>query len=221
MKALKIIMILLLAAANFACGSSKTIDSSLDDSKSQLAYCNAISSTKFSGRIKAETPESVEIYFDSNLASALSTSNVLKFYKWSVRPDETMYLNPTALKLVIRDLQTGQVMTGEWQEVSQAMATEYGKTRGLSNLSLQDFLNGKVVVITGIEMEYDALRLLVQSGGSQILSVDTLIPAFAADPNIYAQSHSQILSDLHPNNSVATDGWTAQEFQQRAMSYCF
>lgn len=226
MKALKLLTIIVIAVANFACGSNKTVFTNdpsmgaLTDPNATLAYCNLISAPNINGRMKAVTADTVEIYFDPSLATSLG-SNALKFYKWYVRPDGTPYINPTALKIVMRDYQSGQLITGEWPEISQAMVDEYVKVYQVPAMSLQQFLANKVAIITGVEMEYDALRLSIQSGGNQMFSMDALIPAFAANPNTYAATHSPLLSALHPNTSVATQGWTDQIFQQRTMSYCF
>ncbi len=226
MKALKIIVILLIAAANFACGSSKSIDFNADPSTlgldpQSLAYCNIVTAPNISGRIKAQTNDTIEISFDANLAKALPGSYVLKFYKWYVRPDDSTYLNPTPMKIVIRDAQSGQLVTGEWPEISQAMVDEFGKIHNFPGLTLSQFLTNKIVILAGIETEYAALRLSVQNGASHISSIDTLIPTFTADPNVYAESHSPILSALHPNASMTEQGWTVQEFKQRTNSYCF
>ncbi len=214
---------MLIAAINFACGSSKTVDFNTDPSTQakNLAYCTSITTPNINARVQAQTADSIEIYFDANLGNVLG-SNILKFYKWYVRPDNTVYINPTPVKVIIRDLQTGEIVTGQWPEVSQAMVNEYLKTHGITDkFSLQQFMTNKVVVLSGVEMEYDALRLVIQNGTNQVFSVNTLIPAFAADPNVYAASHSEILSALHPNAAIADQGWSNQVYQQRTMSFCF
>lgn len=222
-----------------ACGANKTVDFSADpsaqlqgtlqnDPNNILAYCNMFNSPNMSGRAKVYTNEygfvladTVEVYFDTTVDQVLSGGNVLKIYKWYVRPDGTTYISPTTAKIIIKDLQTGRMITGQWSEISQAMVDEYTRTYYLPQMTVGQFLQGKSLVISGIEMEYDVLRFSVQSGSSQIASVDTLIPAFSANPTKYAATHGPILQALHPNNSVINMGFGDAQYAQRLNNYCF
>ncbi len=233
MKTQKITLIIL-ASLITACGSNKTVNFTNDpsllanDPNAILAYCSAISSPQLNGRIKVYSDpygqiaiDSVELAFDSSINNALVGSNVIKFYKWYVRPDGTNYVHPAAINVIIKDLQSGQIITGQWPEISQAMVDEWSRAYGLQSTSINQFMAGKSIVISGLEMEYDVLRISVQNDSSQLGMVDTLIPAYAANPAKYAAAHGPILASLHPNNSVASQPWTDDQFQQRTMTYCF
>lgn len=234
MKTLNKTLIILSSTFLIGCGSSKSVNFSTDpsqninDPNAKLAYCNVFVSPNINGKIKAYTnpygemaSDTVEITFD-NLPASLANGYTLKFYKWFVRPDGSTYIHPTAIPLMIKDLHSGQMVTGKWTEISQTMVDEFATYNyGQTGMTLQQFLNGRSIVVSGIEIEYDVIRASFQDGSSQFLSIDALVPAFSANPAKYAASHSPILQALHPNNSVAVQAWSDEMFQQRTQSYCF
>ncbi len=219
-----------------ACGAKKTVHFEQEPSgfsgygsQTSLAYCSNFANGNLAGDVKVYTNEygmmvdqSLDLLLSTNVANHLNGSTkAIKFYKWYANPDGTTYLNPSPVQITIKSLQTNQIVTGLWNELSVTKIQEFITYNSLGNLSIADFLNNFSIVITQVELEYDVVRAVVTDNSNIVAQVDFLAPAFSADPFTYMATHPAVLHTIHPNYSVRQIGFTTDQYFQRLAGFCF
>jgi len=92
------------------------------------------------------------------------------------------------------------------------------------NVTASNFLQKVLVVMVGMDLQYDAIMINTydqSQGSSAIDTVNVLLPAFAADPNIYAATHSAAsLQQLHPNYDIRNNGFQEYDYYLESQKLC-
>lgn len=231
----KTLLLLLVMVLLSACGSKKTVRFEQQPgmggfgSQASLAYCNTFANGNLSGNVKVYSNEmgmivneSLELILNDSAATYLNGSTkAIKFYKWYANPDGSTYINPTPIQITIKNLQTDEIVTGLWDQLSVTRIQEFISYNALGNLTVPQFLSNFSIVITQVELEYDVIRAVAVDNNNIVSQADFLAPAFAADPVNYMASHPAVLHPLHPNYSIRTLGFSTEQYYQRLAGYCF
>jgi hypothetical protein len=93
----------------------------------------------------------------------------------------------------------------------------------LGDTTKSNFFSRVTIILTGLELSYDALMINTYDssiGTAAQTSVKALLPAFAADPNLYKETHTTSLNQLHPFWEIKDNGWTENQFYQESLSLC-
>jgi hypothetical protein len=96
----------------------------------------------------------------------------------------------------------------------------FQQSSGLTG-SPQDFFNRVTLVPIGVDYNWSALKIVVADGTGSVSESDMLLPAFAANPNKYAQFHPMVLSQLHPFWNQRTQNLSDADWESRGRTYCF
>jgi hypothetical protein len=92
----------------------------------------------------------------------------------------------------------------------------------MEGTTAQSFFDQTVIIVSGVDYNWDAIKIVVYNGTEVVGQSDFLMPIFAANPNVYAKDHPGVLNGLHPFWSQrSTTGMTDQAWANRAGSYCF
>lgn len=227
-----------------ACGSSKNAVGTSDfssrstdtsTSSKPLAYCNQVTGTEISAKLKTYTDSSSTVRMDYvNVRLTAIPSNFedsttyIAMWKWLANSSGNTYLDSTALKFILVNASTGQAITGwkntlRWSDVS-AIA---------KNMSYSDaatfFANVNILVdLKDANGEYDVLKITNYSVSTNkaVSQADALLPLFYANPADYAYEstgagRAQVLQDLHPLKNYANQGFSAAQFQSMTNNFCF
>ena len=196
------------------------------------AECNqfAASGSHLDGRIKP--------YYDSNgniQESMLrlrftqvdsqfeaNSNSKIQFFVWDADSAGTTNLNQTPLTFRIELVYggIGQSLSGYINGLTKADLESMKNNAGYSTTTMQDFLQKIDFVLTGTDYNWDALKIALYVDANLAIQTDALMPIFAANPNKYALSHSNVLNQLHPfwNNKSNTSD---QYYANLAKGYCF
>lgn len=249
---LKAALLLALAAGMTACGSSKRSGDSIDlasrtdgstivtpgngtTNGKVYAYCNEASAKNGGFKFR------MKVYVEGNAirndllnvkvaqvpANFEDSSTYLQMYRWQANAAGATYLDPTPIAFKVLNPANGQYLTGSktylrWNDVSTA-ASQLGYS------AAADFFNAVILVadIRDPLAQYDVLKMVnyKNADSTQIDDADGLIPAFDADPNLYAtesdgSARANVLRLLHPFASMATQGWSTTTFQTNANNFC-
>jgi hypothetical protein len=93
---------------------------------------------------------------------------------------------------------------------------------GIAIASPSDFFNSFVLVVQGVDLPYEAIKLvLYDTSGIARDQADSLIPVFQANPNVYSNNHASVLNQLHPFASQASQSNSDAQWGLKAQQLCF
>ena len=249
----KLIVLLLSSSLMVACGASKKSNDSSgvsdltsrgtpnsegkeDDPTSNVEYyalCNSFSGPSLDGVVtnylNPVTNQYEWDYIRMELKEvpkqlAEKESFYIQFYRWQEDQPGQAYTNPAAVGIYFQ-FEDGTWLNSELiNNVSKNTIENLISDNNLAGVTVNNFFDKVVLVLAGMDLEYDALMINTydaESGTAALTRTDVLLPAFAADPNIYAETHpSPSLQQLHPNYNRKDSGFTQWQFFQETQALC-
>jgi hypothetical protein len=227
---------LLAALAMSGCGSHVTSrGSSSSDLASRSvvsaenASCNGFSSsqTKLTGKMA--------VYYEANKAvtdkirvritginATFDTNNkyVIKMFKWKAYDSNQTSLDSNPLTFTLRD--NWGTLSSPMDQINITTANQIAVNKSISAVNASDFFNKTEFVVENVDLTWDVLKVVLYdytndpNNGVVIGQVDALMPAFAADPTVYAKDHPAVLQALHPFY-----GETLSNYLAASQAYCF
>jgi hypothetical protein len=146
----------------------------------------------------------------------------IKFYRWQAT-SETPSMDSAPLSFTVEKGTTGSyAISGLLTQLSMNDVHSMRAANAVPGTSAQEFFDNTVLVLQGLDFNWHAIKVVLYKSGSTLGQVDFLAPAFAANPNTYAQTHPMILNNLHPFWSQRTlANMTEALWVERGRSYCF
>lgn len=172
-------------------------------------------------------PEYIRLKFDRLPAEVTTTStHYMQLFKWYIDASgkrkyatssvgfyfqlksNKKYLNSTPLNVISK-------------ATLQNIITDNGIG---SSVTLTNFFDKVILVLEGMSLNYDAVAFALydeSKGTTAIASVDSLLPAFSANPNTYASEHSSsTLRELHPFWSYRNGNHTDEQYRNESLNHC-
>jgi hypothetical protein len=219
------------------CGARTTgLDGSSDTLASRTvikaaANCNSFSasSTKLTGKLQVYINPlgqpvtdlirlkitGINSTFDTN------TKYALKMFRWKAYSSGGTDLdqNPVTFSIWYNGQQISNYLTAVTVTELKALQQKYF----ISATTSSEFFSKTEILVNGLDLSWDVLKVVLYENVSAtestvIGNVDTLIPAFSANPNDYASDHPAVLSRLHPFYYDRAD---SMDFGAAAQSFCF
>ena len=246
----KILTLALLATLSLmmtACGSAKQSSSGSDDlasrstgsdvtqSANKFAYCNAGSATNFKANIMAYMDTAGNVRYDymkvkwTTIPSHFSNeATYFNMWRWKANSSGQTYIDPTPVEFRLEYIATGNPVTGWRNNLSWTELKSIAAKHNFSNaLDLFKYVRA-VVNIKDTAGEYDVLKIALynKSNNTLVEQMDVLMPIFSANPSDYAvesngASRPSVLRNLHPYNSMQSQGWSTSHYVSLANSNCF
>ena len=148
----------------------------------------------------------------------------IQFYRWQEDVPGQPYTNPAAVGIYFQ-YEDGTWLNNELvNNVSKNSIEKLIADNNLAGVTVKNFFDKTILVLAGMDLEYDAIMINTygaDTGTAALTRTDVLLPAFAADPNIYAETHpAQSLQGLHPNYERKDSGLTQWQFFQETQALC-
>ena len=249
-KRLNQLFIISLAGCFVACGSkvpnSKDFSSRIDPDKSTdrseaekfLIECNEFNQQDLAGKTStyysAITTEYISDYvrlYLSRRPSVLSSSDThyLRMRLWREdTPGQRIY-NPHPAHMFFVSRINGATLqfNNQVDSLSKSVIENIISENSLSSLGVTtaNFFDHHLIILTGVSFDYDVLQIALfdttNTEAPPVSWIETLIPAFYADPNDYNAFHeSPALQHLHPYYEQRNNGWTRDQYQSHAQRIC-
>ena len=224
---LKIALVLTVLGLLTACGNSKSNSTPADSLSSNrldinsvkpMANCNKSADNNFSFNsaiVNDQTGQPsndwIKIKFNFLSADMTKTGNIIKIFKWRVSATESI-LDPAALQFAAFDLSSGQTLGSLTNSLPAEQIS--GQT-------------GYYVQLNDPNAMFQVLKIVsYDSEGKIVGSINSLIPAFSANPADYklnsdGTNRADILMKMHQLNGAVVTGWSAAQFKQAFDQYCF
>ena len=195
------------------------------------ASCNSFSasSSKLSGKIKVYVDPfgsartdmmhlkitGIDANFDSN------NKYVLKMFRWKASMDSSPYIDQNALDFAI--FRNGNQLSSAKDSINVTDLKNIQSQYGVPGTTSSEFFRNTDIVVYDTDLTWDVLKLVIYenvstSQSNVVAEVDVLMPAFSADPKIYAEDHPYSLQVLHP---FYYDQNEDMDFAAAAQSFCF
>lgn len=155
-----------------------------------------------------------------------SSNVIIKLFRWKASGNSgqagTVDLDQTPLDFIVEKGTNGSVaISNSMNSINISTVNQLRQSNSISGTTAAEFFNQTVLVVSGVDYNWDALKIVLYDGSSAIGSADLLLPVFAANPNTYASSHPNVLAQLHPFWSTRTQSLTESGWGSRAQSNCF
>ncbi|MCB0357342.1 MAG: hypothetical protein KDD40_10060 [Bdellovibrionales bacterium] len=244
------IVLILLSTIFIACGSAKTShdsgefssrdipnsDGTSQDENSAVEYyalCNGFTNVNLNGSVTAYLNPVTNLYewdlirmeikdFPPQLKD--KDTFYIQFFRWQEDTPNQPYTNSAPVGVYF------QYQDGTWlnntpiTSLSKNVIEELIANNNLQNVTLNNFLSKVVLVLSGMDLEYDAVMINTYdsaAGSDALTSTNVLLPAFEADPNLYALTHPAThLQELHPNWDLRDSGYTQWQYFQETQNLC-
>jgi hypothetical protein len=145
----------------------------------------------------------------------------IQAYRWKVVGGQSE-LDQTPLQFTFEN------GSGSSSPISERMSsmngTKIAQIRSSANISgsgAVDFFSKTTMVISGVDYNWQAMKIVVYNGTTMVGQTDFLLPIFEANPNRYATTHPSTLNTLHPFWAQKSQSLTESEWASRTQSYCF
>jgi hypothetical protein len=201
------------------------------DPSYRLGECNRInySTVNLTGQVGTYYNPSTHQYVETNLNLGLtsvpaeiytSSSNIIQIFRWS-QTASGRTTNQIPVKMYFVDKLTGAIAPPNGATVDRLTKSTLDAARatfGASwlNVSTTQFFDRTLVVLTGIEFQYQGISLAyydTATGGTPIAKADVLIPPFYSNPRVYANAYPiAALYSLHPNYSQINSNATENDY---------
>lgn len=236
---LKAALILTVLAMLTACGPQKAVDATDYSSRAPettksnpaVLYCNQKTMSGLTAKVMVYTDASNQIRNDymkvkfTQMPPSFASGDYIHFFRWQANSAGQIYLDQNPVQARFETLD-GQILTNfssviYWGQVS-AIAAKWG----LTDVN-QFFQYVRLVVdIRDPQAAFDVLKIaMYNSGSTNTINMDMLMPAFAASPIEYANDGGAVragsLQALHPFANMANQTWSAAQYQSMATSFCF
>ncbi|MCB9026064.1 MAG: hypothetical protein H6625_07095 [Bdellovibrionaceae bacterium] len=250
-KTKNIFILLIFAILMSACGASKksthssgelasrgtpNTDGSDIDPLSAVEYyalCNSFSGFSLNGSVTTYLNPVTNVYEWDYIRMELkdvpsqiesTKSFYIQFFRWQEDTPGSPYYNSTPVSIYF------QFKDGRWlndkpiNSLSSNTIENIISANNLANTTVSNFFDNVVLILSGMSLEYDALMINTYdeaSGTTALTTTNVLLPAFAADPNIYAETHSATsLQQLHPNFNIKDSGMNQWQYFQETQNLC-
>ena len=154
----------------------------------------------------------------------------LEMYLWGEDTPGHVITRKTTVEFFMMDINNGTYLQDGFQNkifrelskpvIEQEIDKKHGNNSGVS---ISEFLNGHILILKDVSMEYDAISLALykRSGGSALNIANFLIPQFYANPNVYINTHfvSQ-LQEIHPNYPEKNQSLSEEAYFAKTETYC-
>lgn len=242
-------LIIFLALNAFACGATKKTspsgsanlpsrggDNNNDGTTTTVNFysqCNTFENSQYNGVLTTYLDpfsnqynyEWIRLKFKSApIALKQSDDFYIQFFKWNEEVEEKPYTHSKAVDMYFQYNSDGRLLRSSTINfVSKAVIEEMISNNVLIDTTIDNFFSKVTVILIGLELTYDALMINTYDssvGTTPTSSLSALLPAFAADPNLYEETHTSNLSQLHPFWEIRQNGWTENQFHQESLALC-
>jgi len=138
----------------------------------------------------------------TGLADNFDTTSTVyfQFFRWKASSADQAEIDNTALsfKLHKGSTNTSEISTEVLTSLNSAKLASIRTSAGMTGSSSLDFFSQNTIVISGVDYNWQALKIVLYDGDTVLGQTDLLLPAFNANPNTYATNHAVLLSELHP-----------------------
>lgn len=161
----------------------------------------------------------------TSLSGAFDTkaSTYLKIFRWKVGENNTAVLDSESP--VSFNFENG---AGSSSPVSADMtsinATQIGtirKAQFIAGTTSAEFFNNTTMVLSNVDYEWQAIKIVLYDGTTVLGDVDVLLVPIQANPTRYYNSHSSLLSQLHPFWSQYGSSQTETQWAAQVKPSCF
>jgi hypothetical protein len=218
-----------------ACGASKTSTSSpsrgnvpnTPGGSYKLGECNRVNvpAMNLTGQVGTYydplTRKYRSDFINLNIATIpqeifTQSTQLIQIFRWSERVPGQRVTNQVPVRLFFVDKLNGtSTQNSTVDRLSKATLEQAKQTFGTtwSNVTLAQFFERAMVVITGVDLDYDAITLAFYNTSlsqNVISQGDVLLPPFILDPNLYLRTvKATSLQVLHPLYNMI--GYNASE----------
>jgi hypothetical protein len=210
-------------------------DDTDDDSNSKVNYysnCNSFSDLNLNGVVTTYLNPFTNLYEweyirmeIKEIPSEIENSDnfYLQIFRWSEDTPNSPYINKTPVGIYF------QHEDGRWlnstliDSISKENIEKIISDNALTDTTLKNFFSKVTLILAGMDLKYDAIMINSYDssvGTDALTSTDILLPAFAADPNIYAETHSPNLVKIHPNYDTRKNGYSEWQYYQETLGLC-
>lgn len=205
---------------------------SIDDSQFKMAECNRISAPQISLQGQISTyyhhGQLIPQYLNVNLtqvpAGVLSGTQTLQIFRWSERIPGQKQTYESPVNFYFLQKGTGSVSNpSAANAISKAVLESLISQQRLGNLgiTINNFFERHTLVLTGMDLNWDAALFSLYSGSQSAGAGSVLLPAFYSNPNIYAQANlSAELQGLHPNANYKFSGMSEAQYYAMTEQIC-
>ena len=148
----------------------------------------------------------------------------IQFFRWQEEVPGKPYVNNGAVGIFYQFQDGSWLNSSPINNISKNTIEKLISDNGIQNTTVDNFLDKVVLILSGMSLEYDAVMINTydaDEGSAALTTTNVLLPAFAADPNIYAQTHPAIsLQQLHPNNDIKDNGYNQWQYFQETQALC-
>jgi hypothetical protein len=225
-----------LAAVVSGCGNSSTVRDSSSSGPGRAGSTSGVSecarfdssNTRLQGQITTYylngqfREDLLRLRIGDVVESFNSATGAIKFFRWKADLSGTVTLDPTPLSFQIEKGTTSTTPIGDiMSELNTGTINLLRNNHSIPGSSPRDFFANSVVVLRGLDIEWDAIKVVVYQGSSVIGDADVLAPVFHANPSRYASDHASVLNQLHPFWSDRSQSLSDSQWSQRASGLCF
>jgi hypothetical protein len=110
------------------------------------------------------------------------------------------------------------------EPISSLNGTKIAQLRSSASISgtgAVDFFSKTTMVVSGVDYNWQAMKIVVYNGTKVVGQADFLLPVFEANPNRYAATHHATLNSLHPFWAQRSQTLSESEWASRSQSFCF
>lgn len=229
------------------CGSSKSGGSSSQASRSVpndgpgdtstggwLSNCNVIPantldlegpvSTYYNQSTGTYVADLIRLKFNSIPVELISNNKAyIQIFPWHEDTPGSPVYRQTAVDIYFVLKNSGaQLQTDPVNELSKGTIQNLIQNNNM-NITPDRFFESVIMVLDGVDLTWDALTIALydEPGGTATDFVNVLLPAFDADPNIYATDHQATsLRQLHPWWHIKDDGYSEADFFYFSKDLC-
>ena len=229
------------------CGSSKTGGSTDQASRSVptdqpgdtsgggwLSNCNVIPnnnldlagpvSTYYDQASGSYIEDLIRLKFNNYPVELISEDNIyIQIFPWQEDSPGNPVYRQTAVDIYFILKNSGaQLQTEPVNELSKGTIQSLIQNNNM-NVSPDQFFSSVIMVLDGVDLTWDAITIAIYDtpGGTATDYVNILLPAFDADPNIYAIDHpATSLRQLHPWWHIKDDNYSEADFFNFSKDLC-
>lgn len=229
-------------SSNLSSRSMPTTDDSSSDNSSQgpLADCNQVDGLEFGLKGATSTyydPTSNSYILDlirfklNEVPNEIATTDThyMQIFAWYPTDNYGNRAYSSAVRMYFMLHGTGEIInqnkpvTTLSRNSIQQMIVDYNLSKkGITDV--ETFFDAVVIHLQGMDMTYDAMTIALydaNQGQDAYGRIDSLLPAFSANPNTYMASHPTVsLQELHPNFARRFSGMSDQAYLNITDNFC-
>lgn len=161
----------------------------------------------------------------SNLPQDLASNENFYFqiFRWGQEKDSAAQVNSSPTDIYFQNSDGTYINSEPYDNISKTIIEEAVANSTEPNLTTTNFFNKITIVLAGVDYSYDAIMINAyetSNGSGALSSLNVLLPPYAADPNIYFETHHANLAELHPLYDIKNSGLTEEDFYSRTQDFC-